>query len=240
MAELPVRTMSVAGGVMTANMTPDWSALLLNGPQLNEIVTRALSAAGTGGFGEETDEAEDATSYAVQVDFYLGKRFVTENTFHNSSSGLSISVELDDRPDDPFDVTGTLKFYELASSIRYNLLTGGLQPYLKVGYGWSWYQVVDMATDGVPLTDPEGPWIRQPTFFPGEQSLAQHHPLGGRARVLPAPEQRPDPQGDRREPEGGVGVVFERPGRDVRERGAARLRLGADRHAKRVEFLRRG
>mgnify|MGYP003428826578 FL=1 len=24
-----------------------------------------------------------------------------------------------------------------------------------------------MATDGVPLTEPEGPWIRQPTFFPG-------------------------------------------------------------------------
>ncbi|MDH5284714.1 MAG: hypothetical protein OEW80_12615, partial [Gemmatimonadota bacterium] len=56
--------------------------------------------------------------------------------------------------------------YELASSIRYNLLTGGLQPYLKLGYGWSWYRATDIATDGVPLTDPDGPWIRQPTFFP--------------------------------------------------------------------------
>ena len=76
-------------------------------------------------------------------------------------------MPLTTRPeDDIFDITGTLKFYELASSIRYNLLTGGLQPYLKVGYGWSWYHAVDISTDGVPLEEPEGPWVRQPTFFP--------------------------------------------------------------------------
>ncbi len=166
-AELPVRTVSLAGGVMTANMTPEWTALLLNGPQLGEIVGRLAAAAGTGSLGDESDVAADATSYVVQMDFYLGKRLVTENTFHNSSSGLSISVPLEDRPDDPFDVTGTLKFYELASSIRLNLLTGGLQPYVKIGYGWSWYQAVDISTDGVPLADSDGPWVRQPTFFPG-------------------------------------------------------------------------
>lgn len=168
-AELPVRTLSVAGGVLTADMKPEWTALLLSGPQLNEILERAYAVDSTlQVVGEESDVAENATSYAVQIAFYLGKRWVTENTLHSSSSGLSISVPFASRPaDDPFDVTGTLKFYELSSSIRYNLLTGGLKPYIKGGYGWSWYQVVDMATDGVPLTDPDGPWIRQPTFFPG-------------------------------------------------------------------------
>jgi len=166
-AELPVRVLSVGGGVMTANMKPEWTALLLAGPQLDSIVSRLLAAdPSVSGYGEETDVAEDATSYAVQVAFYLGKRWVTENTYHNSSSGLSISLPLSGRPLDPFDVTGTLKFYELASSVRYNLLTGGLKPYIKGGYGWSWYQVKDLATDGVPLTEPDGPWIRQPTFFP--------------------------------------------------------------------------
>ncbi len=167
-AELPVRVMSAAGGIMTNNMKPEWTALLLAGPQLDTIVGRLLAAdPNVAGYGEEIDVAEDATSYAVQAAFYLGKRWVTENTFHHSNSGLSITVPLSGRPADPlFDITGTLKFYELASSIRYNLLTGGLKPYLKGGYGWSWYQVVDIATDGVPLTDPDGPWIRQPTFFP--------------------------------------------------------------------------
>ncbi|MEZ4412042.1 MAG: hypothetical protein R2910_03545 [Gemmatimonadales bacterium] len=166
-AELPVRVMSVGGGVMTANMQSDWVALLLAGPQLGEILGRYVIAdSSLTPSGQETDNAENATSYAVQMGFYLGKRWVTENTFHNSTSGLSISVPITDSPADPFDVTGTLNFYELASSIRYNLLTGGIQPYLKVGYGWSWYRVTDIATDGVPLSNPDGPWIRQPTFFP--------------------------------------------------------------------------
>jgi len=165
--ELPLRVMSVGGGVMTADMQPEWAALLLAGPQLGEILVRYLQADSTATpSGDETDVADNATSYAVQVSFYLGKRWVTTNTFHNSNSGLSISVPIADRPDDPFDVTGTLALYELASSIRYNLLTGGVQPYLKVGYGWSWYRVTDMATDGEPLINSEGPWIRQPTFFP--------------------------------------------------------------------------
>jgi hypothetical protein len=167
-SKLPVRTVSLGGGVLTANMDPEWTALLLAGPQLGEILGRYVAADTTlTPSGEETDVADNATSYAVQIAFYLGKRWVTENSFHNSSSGLTISVPITDRPGDPFDVTGTLRLYELASSIRYNLLTGGLQPYLKVGYGWSWYQVTDLATDGEPLSDSEGPWIEQPTFFPG-------------------------------------------------------------------------
>ena len=165
--ELPVRVMSVGGGVTTARMQKEWAALLVAGPQLGEILVRYILAdTSLTPAGPETDEAADATSFAVQMSFYLGKRWVTENTFHHSSSGLSISVPVTSRPDDPFDVTGTLQFYELASSIRYNLLTGGLQPYLKLGYGWSWYRATDIATDGVPLTNPDGPWIRQPTFFP--------------------------------------------------------------------------
>lgn len=166
-SELPVRVMSVGAGVTTSNMDSTWAALLLAGPQLDTILSRYAAADPTLSPGSgEVDEAENATAFAIQASFYLGSRWVTENTYHHSSSGLLISVPIDGRPDDPFDVTGTLKFYELASSIRYNILAGGLQPYLAGGWGWSWYRVVDLATDGVPLTDPDGPWIRQPTFFP--------------------------------------------------------------------------
>jgi len=166
-AELPTRVVSVGAGVVTSEMDSAWTALLLAGPQLDSILTRYAAANPSLTLdGEETDIAENATAFAVQVGFYLGKRWVTENTYHHSTSGLSISVPITDRPDEPFEVTGNLQFYELASSIRYNILTGGLQPYLTGGWGWSWYRVTDIATDGLPLTDPDGPWIRQPTFFP--------------------------------------------------------------------------
>jgi len=168
-AELPLRVVSTAGGVTTDFMSTDWTALLVSGPQLDTILQRALVAADTGKVsGDGTATADNATSYVVQFAFHLGKHWATENTFHNSSSGLFLDVPLTSRPGNPFTVTGNLKFYELASSIRYSVLTGGFQPYLKLGYGWSWYHVADLATDGVPLTNPNGPWIRQPHFFPAD------------------------------------------------------------------------
>lgn len=166
-AELPLRVLSAGGGVTTDFMQPEWTALLLNGPQSDTLLAR-FHQVDTASNAPAVPIADDATSYVVQISFYLGKHWATENTFHNSSSGLSLDVPVATRPADPFTVTGTLKFYELASSIRYSVLTGGLQPYLKAGYGWSWYRVVDLATDGLPLTDPDGPWIRQPQFFPSE------------------------------------------------------------------------
>jgi hypothetical protein len=35
-----------------------------------------------------------------------------------------------------------------------------------VGYGWTWFQVVNVSTDGVPLEESSTPWTYQPTFSP--------------------------------------------------------------------------
>jgi len=165
--ELPLRVASVAGGVTTEDLEDEWAALLFDDQNVSEILSR-FAAVDTAASGPLTPVVDNATSYAVQFSFYLGKRWATENIFHNSRSGLAVEVPVASRPNDPFTVSGTLALYELASSIRFNLFTGGLQPYLKLGYGWTWYRVEAVSTDGDPLPDPDTPWIDQPSFFPAE------------------------------------------------------------------------
>jgi len=166
-AELPVRVISIAGGAISTGMKDDaWPALLLGSPQQDSILARFLQL-DTGTTGSGRAFAEDPVSYVVQASFYLGKHWATDNTFHTSRSTLGIDVGVPSRPGNDFKIRGSLKLYELAGSIRYSIFTGGFQPYAKVGYGWSWYRVENITTDGVPLTDPNAPWIRQPHFFPG-------------------------------------------------------------------------
>ena len=50
-------------------------------------------------------------------------------------------------------------------SLRYSLLTGSIQPYLKGGYGLSWYRVENVATNGQTIDPPDSKWVRQPGFF---------------------------------------------------------------------------
>jgi len=165
-AELPLRVISIAGGAMYQKLDDHaWPALLLGGPQQDSILAR-FALVDTGLSAPAILSADNPTSFVVQVGFYLGKHWVTENTFHSSRSDLSLDGPVAARPGNPFKLRGSLKLYELAGSIRYNVFTGGLQPYGKIGYGWSWYRVENLSTDGVPLTDPNGPWIRQPHFFP--------------------------------------------------------------------------
>ena len=33
-------------------------------------------------------------------------------------------------------------------------MTGSLQPFAKLGYGWAWYRLDDVAVDGVPIPTP--------------------------------------------------------------------------------------
>ena len=88
----------------------------------------------------------------------------------HSRTDVGSTLEFSDIPD-PFEVRGELNFWEFAGSLRYNLFTGGLVPYAKAGYGWSWYRIENITTNGEPLDDPDLDWIRKPSIFPFENLL---------------------------------------------------------------------
>jgi hypothetical protein len=112
-------------------------------------------------------DSANATAFVLELDFSLGGHFMTENAIRHSTSDLNVDVFIPGRTDTP-SIRGTLNLWEYAGDIRYNLLTGRFLPYVKLGYGNTWYRVQGVSVDGVPLANPNGPWIHKPSIFPFE------------------------------------------------------------------------
>lgn len=151
-----------------------WGLLFSSDPtQLSEIDARLLQA----GYKETsvlnvTASATNPVAPQFKVQFYLNTHLTAENLFRHSNSAMGLDVNADSAP--TVHVRGTLDFYEYAGSIRYSFLTRAIQPYVKLGYGLSWYRLEDVSTNGAPLPTPNAPWIHQPsilrpvTFLPDE------------------------------------------------------------------------
>jgi hypothetical protein len=139
----------------------DWVNLFINEVQTDEIVERvtdAVEAADTivGGVSSFID---GVVGYA-EINLYLGRRFASENTLRHGRLGIGLDILLPTAAED-FELRGELNFWEYSGGIRYNLSTGGVIPFVKGGYGLTWYRVEDAATNGVPLINPNGPWVTQ-------------------------------------------------------------------------------
>ncbi len=146
----------------------DWVQLYVANPPIDQL--RALLVTPNMTLQDVTAkniDSQNADSLFFELDFQLGGRFVTENVIRHSRSDLNVDVIVPGRTGTPA-ITGTLNMYEYAGSIRYNFLTGRLLPYLKLGYGLTWYRLQDIAVDGVRLANPNGVWIRKPSIFPFE------------------------------------------------------------------------
>ncbi len=205
-----------------------WPALLVGGSQQDSVLAR-FAQVDTGASGPAVLSAEDPISCVVQVSFYLGKHWVTDNTFHSSRSDLGIDVPVAARPGNPFKVRGSLKLYELAGSIRYSLFTGGFQPYAKLGYGWSWYRVENITTDGVPSPTPTATGSGSPISSPTGTSGPTRCTMGPGWSSSCSRATRPCPGGGR-ERQGGVGRLPPRPRPVLPGRGTVRLHLSARDH----------
>jgi hypothetical protein len=62
-------------------------------------------------------------------------------------------------------VQGTLDFWEYVGSLRYNLATKSIQPFMKAGYGLSWYRLEDVTFAGNRLGEGVSEWVRKPSLF---------------------------------------------------------------------------
>lgn len=164
---LPRRRVSVEAGLSIGLLDQDFAALLLNERQFNEWEPRLQSmdpTVGENGSPLVEPVVDTAVSATLKVSFYLGDRFTSENTLLHSRSTLGIDVPLSNGQG-LFQLRSTLNMWEYAGSIRYNLLPGGFQPYLKAGYGLTWYRLEDGTINGVGMANPDSYWVRLPGFF---------------------------------------------------------------------------
>lgn len=79
----------------------------------------------------------------------------------------------------------TLNFWKYVGSLRYNLAVESFQPFMKLGYGLSWYRIEDVTFDRPDneLGAGEGEWVRRPGFF--ENLLPNTWHLGAGVEYLP-------------------------------------------------------
>lgn len=120
----------------------------------------------------------------TEIGLYLGKRVASENTLRHGRLAMGIDIELP-RGGEDFQLRGELDFWEYSGSIRYNLSTGGLMPFVKAGYGLSWYRVGNVTTNGEPPSNPKGPWVRKPSFDDLSTFLPNTWHLGGGIEWVP-------------------------------------------------------
>jgi hypothetical protein len=163
-----VRVIGFGIGASFQTIQDDWVQLYVANPPVQEIVTRLAGPnASIEGVSAANINSSNAVSLLLEIDFYLGSRFVTENAVRHSKSGLSVDLSVPGRTGSP-ELNGTLDMWEYSGSLRYNFLTGRFLPYFKLGYGLTWYRLEGITLEGAPLTNPNGIWIRKPSIFPFE------------------------------------------------------------------------
>jgi hypothetical protein len=175
---VPYRFLGISSGVSIQRFSEDFAGLALNEAQFDQFTQSFYdhfiaypidsTTAVTGG----TDGRDVAVGTFVQLPFYVGSRFVSENTIRNVRSGIHVGVGFTNIPDYTYDAD--INYWEYAGSLRYGFTTGRLQPYVKGGYGWAWYRVENVAVDGIPLSPADAPWIGPSSVLPN----VWHYGLG--------------------------------------------------------------
>jgi hypothetical protein len=175
---LPTRFVGLATGVSYQTFDEGWDYLTIAGGQYEEfLVTLAIylavldpnqEASVTG----STSLDLTATSLFLQVPFYLGERFVSENLIRNAKGQLGFDLQFDQIPD--YSYRADVNLWEYAGALRVNVLTSDFKPFVKGGYGWSWYRLENIRFNDNPFATPAIDWIGPDGLWPN----TWHYGLG--------------------------------------------------------------
>jgi len=152
-ALIPFRFAGLSIGYIAQDMDEGFLDLFLNERQLPELIDRLTDGGGIGeaSFFDTGSTTDPFRGLSAGISFFVGRRFVSENALAFTSGDLGL--DLADKADQGVhSVTGRVGMIDYAGSLRWNFLTGSLQPFAKLGYGWAWYGLKDVGVDGEPLT----------------------------------------------------------------------------------------
>lgn len=184
---IPYRFLGLSG-VGGSHMVTDaeFVNLFLNERQVNDIGERIATAVvlADSVVGEEVEFVDDATVGYGEISLYLGRRFASENTLRHGRAKMGIDIVLP-TIGEVFELRGDLNFWEYSGSIRYNLTDGAFMPFVKGGYGISWYRVENATTNGDPLPEPDGPWVGRPGLGDLSSLLPNTWHIGGGFEWVP-------------------------------------------------------
>jgi hypothetical protein len=194
---IPYRFLGFVGpGVSHMVTDADFVKLFLNERQVSDIGDRLADPIirGDSVVGQELEFVDDVTMVYAEISLYLGKRVASENTLRHGRTTMGVDVTFP-TIGETFRLRGDLNFWEYSGSIRYNLSAGSLMPFIKGGYGVSWYRVENATTNGDPLPQPDGTWVRQPTIKDLSTFLPNTWHIGGGFEWVPLKSFASFPQG---------------------------------------------
>jgi hypothetical protein len=167
---VPFRFVGISSGISVQKLDRDFNTLAINPQQFDEFIIRFLEHYLGSGADSTTvvvggqDYVDDAVGPFLQIPFYIGKRFASENTVRNVRSTFGTNVEFSNIP--TYRYSADIDMWEYAGSIRYSLTTSRLQPFVKGGYGWAWYRIENVQANGVPFEPAESEWIKPRNLWP--------------------------------------------------------------------------
>jgi hypothetical protein len=158
---VPFRFVGASGGVSEFQPSDKWINLFgfpeLFNPLIDEV--RRLSGSDTINVLSGETNNDRAVQWVAGINLYLGRKFVSESSIRHSHSDLNSSLIIENVPG-VVPLTADLDFWEFVGSMRYNLAAESFQPYLKVGYGLSWYRLENAKLGNTTLGNGTSRWVR--------------------------------------------------------------------------------
>lgn len=166
---IPYRFIGLDGGVSLQDIPKDYQELFFNPDQVGGIVgglifhlfEQGADSTTTGTGSTESIDVPAAPLFRLQL--FIGDRFTSTNSVLHFRSDMNLRLQFNNIDD--FTLTGDLNWWEYVGSLRYSVLTGSIQPYLKGGYGLSWYRLENVSTNLGLIDEPNSKWVRKPGFF---------------------------------------------------------------------------
>ncbi len=165
-ANLPKRHFSISIGASSMSLPSAMSHLILEPGPVSEINRGLASHFSPSELEQNLNEVLDmkeANGFNISVSFYFGNRIVTENTLSHYKTDFNYTITAPDNPS-PYKFGARLNFWEYSGSVRYNIFTGRVQPFVKLGYGLSWYRAEKIHINGKRIENSNSTWIGRPDF----------------------------------------------------------------------------
>jgi hypothetical protein len=156
-----VRDVSFEVGPMVTNVNDDLNALFFTREQFPEIWREILALVPPTGL-EELDTQLFfgwASAPAYSLVFHISPRFSTESSFvrYKANVGFDfIFLPSNERA----KVRGDFHQDEYHGALRFNLMTGSFQPYVKYGHGLTYYRLKNVNVNGKLISQPTSPKFR--------------------------------------------------------------------------------
>jgi len=179
---IPFRFVGTGAGASISSL-PDNFALLFTDPVLFDQIRPLLEDPESPRSIENVD-ARVGAGVVGRVEFHIGRRFSSVNTLRRVEGEVGFDLRSGGAGGD-VPVRADLELWEYAGSLRYNLRTGSLLPFVKAGYGLSWFRLNGATLGEEPLSPDGTGFKREPQLSPPDNLLPNTWHVGAGLEAVP-------------------------------------------------------